>query len=374
MRIAFISTSTIPSRTANAIQVMKVCNAFCALGHHVKLWVPGLNPDLNWDDLKSLYGLDYVFPIRWLRSPKFLKRYDFALRGVFAALLWKADLYYVWPLQAAALASRLNLPTILEVHDRPRGRFGPALLRLFLEANGAVRLLPITAAMCQWLAEFYKIDLTEPFALISPMGVDLDRYENLPNPIEAREQLGLPEGFTAGYTGHLYPGRGLDLLYQLAIRNPSIKFIWVGGEKEAIDSWRERVGNDGVNNLHIQGFVPNEKLPLFQAACEVLMMPYESEVSVSSGADTSAFASPMKVFEYLAAGRTILSSDLPVLLEILNSSNSVILSMDDVDAWSDTLKVLQHDAMKCQSLADRAKTDACQYSWIERAKRSIEDL
>ncbi len=353
---------------------MKVCNAFCALDHQVKLWVPGSKPEMNWDEIKSLYGIDHDYPICWLRSPKFLRRYDFALRAVLAARLWGADLYYVWPLQAAALASWLNLSTVLEVHDRPRGRIGPKLFRLYLEGSGAIRILPITDTLCQWLTEFFKVDLVKPFTLVSPMGVDTDRYENLPDPAEARQRLDLTEGFTAGYTGHLYPGRGLDLLYQLAIENPNIRFIWVGGEEEAVVFWRERVEKDRVDNLQIQGFVPNERLPLFQAACDVLMMPYESKVTVSSGADTSSFASPMKAFEYLAVGRPILSSNLPVLLEILNFANSVILPMDDVDAWSDALKELKQDSLRRKSLAARAKADAQRYSWIRRAERSIQDL
>jgi glycosyltransferase involved in cell wall biosynthesis len=374
MRIAFISTSKIPSRTANSIQVMKVCDAFCQLKHQVKLWLPGSGPETKWDEFKSLYGINHDFPVQWLVSPRLLKRYDFSFRAVLAAGLWKADLYYVWPLQAAAMASWLKLPTILEVHDRPRGRAGPSLLRYYLVGGGAVRLLPITAALRQWLADFYNMELVEPFAHVSPMGVDLERYKDLPDPSEGRRRLGFPEKFTAGYTGHLYPGRGLELLYQVAHKCPEVMFLWIGGEKEAIDSWRERVEKDGVKNLRIQGFVPNEKLSLFQAACDVLLMPYESRVAVSSGSDTAAFASPMKVFEYLAAGRAILSSDLPVLLEVLNPANSVILPMDDVDAWCDALQELKDDVLKRRSLAERAKADARQYSWVERAKNSIQNL
>jgi glycosyltransferase involved in cell wall biosynthesis len=374
MRIAFISTSKIPSRTANSIQVMKVCNAFCVLDHQVKLWVPGSKPILNWEELKSHYGFDHDFSICWLRSPKLFRRYDFALRAILAAALWRAELYYVWPLQTAALASKLNLPTVLEVHDRPRGRLGPSLLRWYLGGSGAVRLLPITHALRQWLAQAYKMDLVEPFTLVSPMGVDLSQFENLPDPYQARQQLGLVDGFTAGYTGHLYSGRGLDLLYALALKNPNIRFMWVGGEKNAIDFWKERAAIDGVGNLHIQGFVPNETLPLFQAACDVLLMPYEGKVTVSSGADTAAFASPMKVFEYLAAGRAILSSDLSVLLEVLNPSNSVILSVDDIDAWCNALQELIHNPSKRKALAEHARIDAHRYSWVERARVSIQEL
>ncbi|OGO17139.1 MAG: hypothetical protein A2Z14_05820 [Chloroflexi bacterium RBG_16_48_8] len=374
MRIAFISTSTIPSRTANSIQVMKVCNAFCGLGHQVMLWIPGSKPESGWSSFESLYGIHHDFPIRWLRSSRFLRRYDFALKAVAAGRRWGADLFYVWPLQAAALASKLNLPTVLEMHDRPRGWIGPSLFRWYLGGRGASRLLPITSALRDWLAESYKMDLVEPFTMISPMGVDMEQYENLPNPTEARRHLNLPEGFTAGYTGHLYPGRGLELLYQLALRNRDVQFLWVGGEKEAIEYWRERVKAEAVSNLCIQGFVPNEELPLLHAACDVLLMPYESKVSVSSGADTAAFASPMKVFEYLAAGRVILSSDLPVLLEILNSSNSVILPVNDAAAWDNALQEIRQDPSKRCALAQRARQDAHQYSWIERAKSSIQDL
>lgn len=374
MRIAFISTSKIPSRTANSIQVMKVCNAFCELGHKVKLWVPGSKPKLNLNDLQSLYGIDHEFPIQWLRSPRILRRYDFAIRAVLSGRFWKADLFYTWPLQAAALASKMNLPTLLEMHDRPRGRVGPSLFQWYINGPGAVRLLPITDALRHWLMESYEMDLVESFAIISPMGVDLKRYENLPDAADARHHLGLAKGFTAGYTGHLYPGRGLDLLFQLTLKNPDVRFLWVGGEEEAIHYWRQRVEAEGVSNLHIQGFVTNEELPLYQAACDVLMMPYESRVSVSSGGDTASFASPMKAFEYLAAGRIILASDLPVLLEVLNSSNSVILPLDDVEAWDNALKDLLQQPMRRVSLAESAKKDAYHYDWVERAERSIQGL
>jgi glycosyltransferase involved in cell wall biosynthesis len=353
---------------------MKVCNAFCELGHQVSLLVPGPKPQPSWNDLKSLYGIHHEFPIRWLKSHKLLRRYDFAIKAVSAGRNLKADLFYTWPLQAAALASKMNLPTLLEMHDRPRGRVGPYLFQWYLSGRGAVRLLPITNALRNWLKEFCGKDLDEPFAIIAPMGVDIKRYENLPNASDARQQLGLAEGFTAGYTGHLYPGRGLDLLLQLAIKNPDVRFLWVGGEKEAIEYWRQRVEVERVQNLNIRGFVKNEELPLYQAACDVLMMPYESRVSVSSGGDTAHFASPMKAFEYLAAGRIILSSDLSVLLEVLNSSNSVILPMDDVEAWDHALKDILQQPGRWSSLAEAAKKDAYNFDWLVRAERSIQGL
>ena len=353
---------------------MKVCNAFCDLQHEIRLWVPGSKPHVDWHELALMYGIQNKFPVRWLRSPRFLRRYDFAMRAVIAGWRWNADLFYIWPLQAAAIASALNLPTVLEMHDRPRGRIGPHLFRWFLRGRGASRLLPITEALREWLSATYETELVEPLTVISPMGVNLERYEDLPVPEQARSQLNLPEKFTVGYTGHLYPGRGLDLLYELAIRNPEIQFLWVGGEPEGIQIWRSRLVEEGVNNIHVQGFVPNEELPLYQAACELLAMPYEPKVSISSGGDTAAFASPMKTFEYLAAGRVIFSSDLPVLMEVLNPSNAVILPIQDVNTWDSALKEIINDPSKRFSLAKRAKEDVSKYSWLERAKRSLEGI
>jgi glycosyltransferase involved in cell wall biosynthesis len=353
---------------------MKVCDAFCALEHDVRLWLPGPEPRVAWSELASLYGIRNQFPIQWINALRFLRRYDFAIRSVLAGRSWKADLYYVWTLQAAAFASCIKLPTVLEMHDRPSGRFGSLLFRLFLMGQGASRLLPITKALREWLSSAYDREFDEPFAIISPMGVDLERYADLPEPERAREMLALPEKFTVGYTGHLYPGRGLDLLYKLAVRNPEVQFLWVGGEARAIQIWKTRLVQEDVQNIRLQGFVPNEELPLYQAACEVLAMPYEQKVSISGRGDTASYASPMKIFEYLAAGRVIFSSDLPVLQEVLNPSNAVILPIQNLNAWDEALREIIEDPNRRIALARHAKQDVLRYSWVERAERSLDGL
>ena len=60
------------------------------------------------------------------------------------------------------------------------------------------------------------------------------------------------------------------------------------------------------------------KLRLYQAACDILLMPYEKAIAGSSGGNSVDICSPMKMFEYMAAGRAIISSDLPVIHEMLD--------------------------------------------------------
>lgn len=354
--------------------MMKVCQALVGQGHEVRVWLPGRSPDMDWSELAEHYGLRETFKIRWLRSLAFLRRYDFCMRAVLAAWFWGADLYYVWPLQAAAVASTLRLPTVLEMHDIPQGRFGPWLFRLFLRGAGAKRLLPTTEALRAYLAKQYRVRLEPPAAIVSPNGVDLDRYAELPSAEFARAELELPNTLTVGYTGHLYPGRGVELLFELARMNPSIQFIWAGGEPAAIERWRRRLRDANLDNVILQGFISNDRLPLVQAACDILMMPYARRISVSSGGDTARFANPMKVFEYLACGRAIVSSDLPILREILNEGNALLVQPEDVTAWDQALKTLSQDSSLREKLADQARMDGMRYSWQERAQRALSGL
>jgi hypothetical protein len=68
-------------------------------------------------------------------------------------------------------------------------------------------------------------------------------------------------------------------------------------------------------------------------------MPYERSVAVSGGGDTADVCSPMKMFDYMAAGRAIISSDLPVLQEVLNEQNAVFCSPDAPDQWEQALEI-----------------------------------
>ncbi len=329
---------------------------------------------MEWADLAKHYGVKNRFAVKWIGDLAWPRGWWYSLRAVRAARRWRADLFYTWPYQAAALASVMNLPTVLELHDRPHGRMGPILFRRFLRGRGARRVVITTTALLEWVEERYGELLNPPSSIVSPNGVDLDRYLNLPPAEDARKLLDLPDQLTAGYTGHLYRGRGLDLMVELAKHYPDINFLWVGGEKPAVERWRSQLEELGLDNVQLLGFLPNEDMPMIQASCDALLLPYEQSIEVSSGGDTAAFASPMKAFEYLASGRAILASDLPVIREVLNESNSMLLPADNVGAWIDAFGTLMSDPGQRSWLAAHALEDASQYSWIARAERVLEGL
>lgn len=383
MRIAVIAPTYLPARRANTIQVMKMTQALAEAGHAVRLGVPNSvrEPKPAWEELALLYGLEREFAITWLPAHPWLRRYDFGWRAVQWARGWGAQLIYTRLPQAAALASWLGLPVVFEIHDLPQGTMGPLFLRLFLRGRGASRLVAISQVLLDDLKHAFKLPEKQEFTLVAPDGVDLRRYRDLPAANEARLKLvdlgriNLdPRRFTAGYSGHLYPGRGQELILQLAARLPEINFLVAGGDPDQVSGLLAAATSIGLDNLLLTGFVPNSELPLYQAACEVLLMPYQESVEASSGGDIARYLSPMKMFEYLASGRAILSSDLPVLREILSPQNSVLLPADDADAWVEALEQLRQDPQRRTRLGEQARCAAQDHSWSHRAAMIFEGL
>ena len=372
MKIAVIAQGSIPAQTANSIQNMKMAAALTGLGNEVRVLAPGADPGISWSQLANHYGLRNRFEIHWISFHLFLRRYDFALSAVRAAQKWRADLVYTRLPQAAALAARRDIPTIFELHDLPSGTMGPWLLRRFLKASGARRLVVNTNHLAEMMRKRFELPSERNLLVLAPNGVDVQRYTRLPEPQAARKNLGLLEGFTAGYTGHLYKGRGIRMIFELARKLPEMCFLLVGGRPE--DVAHRKLQARELNNVHFTGFVPNAKLPVYQAACDVFLMPHSRRVACSSGTDIAEFTNPLKMFEYLACGRPIIASDLPILREILSAENAVILPIGDTQAWLNALQMLRNSPSRRQTLSNAGKHTAVKFSWENRGRRVLQDI
>ncbi len=390
MKLAIIAPTEIPSRRANTLQVMKMAQALANLGHHIRVASPENTQETkhinrNWESLAHHYGLSTQFHLEWLPANPGLRRYDYAWYAVRWSQRWGAEIIYTRLPQAAAYAANRGCTTVFEVHDLPQGAFGPRLVRLFLRGRGARRMIAISNPLAADLKAEYGTLLQPPFLQVIPDGVDLERYSDLPEPIESRlmlvsnlvvqadklETQFFPERFTAGYTGHLYPGRGISLILEMAKRMADVNFLIVGGDPQDVGRVQKRVMESNLLNVTLTGFVPNADLPRYQSACDVLMMPYQRRVAASSGGNIAAYLSPMKLFEYMACGRAICSSDLPVFGDVLSSDLAVLLPPDDVNEWVSALQELRDNPSRRKELAKNAKRSAGDYSWESRARKIL---
>ncbi len=375
MKIAYISTVQVPSDRANSIQVMKMCQAMTQLGHDVVLILPGDSgkrpEDQDWEMLSKHYGLKSRFEIQYLAINKGWQRRIFDVQAVRLARSSNADLIYARSIPPAVIGLLQHHSVILELHQMPSGRFGPVWFHLFLKLNGHKRLVIITHSLKQQLLKKYQMEFAPANLVVAPSGVDLERFASLPEPEDARRQLALRNVITGVCTGHLYAGRGMAHFLNLAKRLPEVQFVWVGGRESEVRHWQVQAEESSLSNVIFTGFKPNEIVPLYQAAADFLMIPYEDSISGSGGDDISSVSSPMKVFEYLASGRPIISSDLPVLHEVLTNQNAIFCPAGDVISWENAIhQVISSPALRT-SLGNQAKMDANSYSWIDRCRKIL---
>ena len=404
MNIVAIAGSTIPSDTANSIQVMKACSALVQLGHNLTLIVPDTNRKSKIENrkssivnLKSHYGLQKEFPIEWLSSSS---RRLFTWQSVQRARALKPDLLYTWFPQSAVFGLLHKIPTIFEIHIQPTGFFGPAWHQAFAKLPGRRRLVSITRALVDVLEHDYNIRMTPEAVVIAPNGVDLERFASLPaSPEAARQALGFPSTSTVMCTGHLYAGRGADLFLALAQSIPQAHFIWVGGRPEDVATWQRRAQSQNISNITFTGFIPNQELPLYQSAADILLMPYSRSIMGSSGtADSASVASPMKMFEYMAAGRAIVTADLPVIREVLNEKNAVFCEPSGgrvapsesrgayrdheatsnmelvIGNWRQEIERLLADERRRTELGKQASEEVKGYTWLARAEKILKEF
>lgn len=374
MKIALITNSRIPSLTANSIQAMKVAQALIQLGHDIRMFAPAETGPVTQETLLAHYGLRLAPDLELLPSIKRLKRLDFIVHAQRAAKKFGAELIYTWLPQSAALGAWMRYPVVLEMHADNSGRLGVWWMRQFWKKKTSRVMTVTTSALRKALERSTKFQFKDEAVLLAPNGVELEKYEALPSPAEARRQLNLKEGLTVGFTGHIYPGRGADLLFELAKQMPNVNFLWVGGTPELVDFWRGKLTEAGMTNVTMTGFVNHEVIPLYQTAADVLLMPYSRSIEASSGQDIAEVINPMKMFEYMAVERGIVSADLDSIREVLNEGNAVLVEPGNLSEWKMEIEKLLADESRRLALGAQARKDVEQFTWIKREERVMSVL
>jgi glycosyltransferase involved in cell wall biosynthesis len=124
-----------------------------------------------------------------------------------------------------------------------------------------------------------------------------------------------------------------------------------------------------MSNATMTGFVKHEVIPLYQAAADVLLMPYSRSISASSGQDIAEVINPMKMFEYMASGRAIVSADLPSIREVLNEGNAVLCEPGEIGKWRLAIEALLADEPRRLVLGAQARKGVEQLTWVKREER-----
>ncbi|MFE0380736.1 glycosyltransferase family 4 protein [Streptomyces inhibens] len=368
MRIAYLHSGSIPSVYANGVHVMRMCDALTDAGHEVELHaLAGTAPA---DDIHAYYGTRNRFEVRTLAHPavpgvgRWIRawrvRAELRRRGV-PDLLYGRDPYTL-------LACSDLAPLAYETHLLwPRWDVR-AVERFLLRRRNLRRVVFVSQA----LADDYRAAFPELTAL---RHADLVTAHDCADPVPADGPVaplpGREGALRIGYVGHLYPGRGTDVILGLAEQLPDADFHLVGGTATDRAHWQGRCRQP---NVYFHGHHPPAELAPYYRAFDIVLAPYQRRAYCVGGiGEISRWVSPMKLFEYMSYGKAVIASDLPVLREVLaDGVNCLLCPPDSVADWAEAVKRLAEDTALREALGAEARRQLTErYTWRARADRVL---
>lgn len=199
-------------------------------------------------------------------------------------------------------------------------------------------------------------------------GVDLDMFQpdNSVKKVNGNYQL-----FFVGYVGH-YTGVGtlLEATSQLRNRIEGLKLVLVGFTQPYEVVWLQneivRLGLNGY--VDFLGIVESEEVPKLIAASDVCIHPFPAHKYLD-------LVYPIKVYEYLAMGKPVISSDLTAIRCIIkDGENGILVKPEDSVAMAEAVYRIYVDMDLCKRLKKNARTSVEQFDWRYINKMIIDRL
>lgn len=316
------------SKDGQAVHIEELIASFRALGHEVRVVGPqasGAAPmgaEVGWVQRlrsalpKAVYEL--------LELAYSLVAYRRLAR---AARVFRPDLIYerynLYLLAGLALRRRLRVPLLLEVNAPladERARFGglglPWLAR-WAEGvvwRGADFVLPVTRVLGTHLS---ARGVPQERIVVIPNGINEQHFSTAPTPAAAKQALGWPDALVLGFTGFVRDWHGVDrvLRWMASANAPTNARLLVVGDGPARGDL-ERLARELLlgERVRFTGVIDRERVPEHVAAFDIALQPA-----------VVPYASPLKLFEYLALGKAIVAPRQPNIEEVLRDDNNALL-------------------------------------------------
>lgn len=397
MKLLFVTNARIPTEKAHGLQIIKMCEAFQRQGLEVELFVPtrGQSPEMqDIDNLWQYYDVDTRFTVRYILTPDFIKlqkmlphivisclhhfqSFVFSLFALFVTLRERDSMYYSRSLHTILVfyfTKWLHRKKVYfeahELHGDPREK---GIMRRVgsCRISRAVRQLDGIVVITQRLQTLYRdLGVHERAILVAPDGVEAKRLSLTGDRTEARQRLHLPlEPTIICYTGHLFRWKGVYALAESSRYLPEGYLMYiVGGKQCDLQPLQQFVVDQRLHNVVLTGHVPYRDVPHYLTAADVLVLPNSATANISR-----EYTSPLKLFEYMAAQRPIVASDLPSLREILrHRENAYLVAPDNPTALAEGIETVIHNHTLSQAMIETAYTDVQKYTWDIRAQRVIQ--
>jgi glycosyltransferase involved in cell wall biosynthesis len=365
-------------RKANVIQVLQMCHAFHQAGVDTTLAIPKSNSGMtNTEIVQNELGIPAGFKIQEYT------KYTVCGRPMTLGAYWgiksilkknkNYDYCYVRNCFLAGLVINSGFRTIYEEHEQ---KLHPLALlnrwyvkRLFSTIRSAnmVKIIVISQALrYAWINQ----GIPSEKIMVLHDGVAVDDYKILKTRNQARSELGIKTNKKiVVYVGSLYKDRGIEIILKLAGSFPDVCFMIVGGPAKDKSDYELKAIKQNLSNIIFTGRVPHYKVKDYLCAADVLLMLWTEKTP------TIDICSPLKLFEYMAAGKIIVGYGFETVKEVCSDEKNALLA---TPCSFDELKEKLHKALLLDypnRLAENARKLVFEkYSWQKRVQQILNIL
>lgn len=363
------------SADGQAVHIEELVSALRDLGHEVRIVSPtpvskeAMGDEVGWvNRLKRLLPKSIYELLELSYSLVAYRRLERAVREFQPDILYER--YNLYMLAGALIHRRFNLPFILEVnaplvYERIR-HGGLGLPRLARWSEGLVwraadYVLPVTHVLATHV-ELYGV-AKDRIAVI-PNGINKAHFSSAPSTDKAKAVLGLEGRLVLGFTGFVRDWHGIDKIirWMSVGQIPENAHLLVVGDGPARAELELLAWNLALSDrVTFTGVVAREQVPCYVAAFDIALQ-----------AAVVAYASPLKLFEYLALGKSIVAPNTPNLLEVLeNERNALLFSPEQEGALGAALDRLCNDEILRKRLGFEALAtiDRLELTWLGNAQK-----
>jgi glycosyltransferase involved in cell wall biosynthesis len=311
--------------------------------------------------------------LNWRLSRRFDVHPDGPWSGAEVSFVWQRhDLFHTAGL---VLARLLRAPSVLFVpaakvwEARQWGTARPGWSRWLERRAERPALVAADLIACgseTTIEQVLRIGVEEKRVLLTPTGVDLELYAELPDPAPLRRRLGLEDRFVVGWVGSFRRFHALEQAVEAAAVVPGATLLMVGDGPERTRI--ERLARDVGVPASFTGTVPHHQLPAFLAAMDAAV--------ILAPRDQPFHYSPLKVAEYLAAGLPVVAPAAGQLAERLTDGvDAIVVPPHDVPALAAALRRLSDDTEERTRIGKAARAAAeSGWSWDDQVRRVVEAL
>jgi glycosyltransferase involved in cell wall biosynthesis len=203
-------------------------------------------------------------------------------------------------------------------------------------------------------------------------GIDDDKDEAIRKiQIEDNLKNKMSKGKVLLYTGSFFTTgveKGIDEILKAMniLKDDNIVFFAVGGNENDIVYYKKISQDLRLDNAYFISRRNQTELALWQRAADILLMPFPDKIHYTF------FMAPIKMFEYMAAEKSIIASNLPSVKEILNEENCIFCKPGDAEDLAEKIRLLLSNKQLGNKIAKQARKDVKQKTWGARAKLIID--